>query len=135
MLFAAFLILEFMFDFPFSHQSLLALRFFSCISPLFDPLQGSEAFNNVRSDFSIVVDYFEKLSLFSAGIDRLSTFILRVNEGGWHRKYTDTPSVFIPMQVSSLQNILNLSGGIGRFFLSKLGFKSKNVGFDYIKVS
>jgi ABC-type uncharacterized transport system fused permease/ATPase subunit len=45
--------------------------------------QGSEAFNNVRSDFSIVIDYFEKLSLFSAGIDRLSTFIHRVNQGGW----------------------------------------------------
>ena len=46
--------------------------------------QASEAFYYVRSDFSIIVNYFEKISAFSAGIDRLSTFIHRINEGGWH---------------------------------------------------
>ena len=29
------------------------------------------------------MSYFERLSAFSAGIDRLSTFIRRINEGGW----------------------------------------------------
>lgn len=37
----------------------------------------------MRSDFSIIVNYFEKISAFSAGIDRLSTFIRRINSGGW----------------------------------------------------
>jgi ABC-type uncharacterized transport system fused permease/ATPase subunit len=45
--------------------------------------QASEAFYYVRSDFSIIVNYFEKISAFSAGIDRLSTFIHRINAGGW----------------------------------------------------
>ena len=51
--------------------------------------QASEAFYYVRSDFSIIVSNFEKLSAFSAGIDRLSTFIRRINEGGW--KPLDSP--------------------------------------------
>ena len=45
--------------------------------------QASEAFYYVRSDFSIIVSNFERLSAFSAGIDRLSTFIRRINDGGW----------------------------------------------------
>lgn len=45
--------------------------------------QSSEAFFYVRSSLSIIVNYFERLSAFSAGIDRLSTFIRRINEGGW----------------------------------------------------
>lgn len=47
--------------------------------------QSSEAFYYVRGDFSIIVNYFEKLSAFSAGIKRLSTFINRINEGGWQQ--------------------------------------------------
>lgn len=45
--------------------------------------QSSEAFYYVRSDFSIIVNYFEKLSAFAAGIERLSSFINRIKEGGW----------------------------------------------------
>ena len=45
--------------------------------------QASEAFYYVRTDFTILVQYFEKLSAFAAGVDRLSTFIHRINEGGW----------------------------------------------------
>lgn len=89
----------------------------------------------MRSDFSIVVDYFEKLSLFSAGIDRLSTFIRRVNEGGWPGERTsDTPTVFKPTQTSSFQYIFNFIGGIRRFALSKLGIKTKNMDFNYVQV-
>ena len=51
--------------------------------------QASEAFYYVRSDFSIIVNYFEKISAFSAGIDRLSTFIRRINSGGWQTAGTD----------------------------------------------
>ena len=94
--------------------------------------QGSEAFNNVRSDFSIVVDYFEKLSLFSAGIDRLSTFIHRVNEGGWHANNTQQQSV--PMQVSYFQNSFQLIGWIGRFVLARFGLNRKTVDYEYVKV-
>lgn len=51
--------------------------------------QSSEAFYNVRSDFSIVVNYYEDLSQFSAGMNRLHMFIDRITEGGWH---LDTPT-------------------------------------------
>jgi len=38
-------------------------------------IQSCEAFNHVMRDMSAVVDEFESLSFFSAGIDRLSTFM------------------------------------------------------------
>ena len=43
----------------------------------------------MRNDFSVIVDYFEKLSLFAAGVDRLSSFIRRVNRGGWESEVQD----------------------------------------------
>ena len=36
--------------------------------------QSVGAFNHILSDLSIIVNQFERLSSFSAGIDRLSTF-------------------------------------------------------------
>lgn len=45
--------------------------------------QASEAFWNVRSDFSIFVNYFEDLSLFAAGLQRLHNFVRRIEQGGW----------------------------------------------------
>jgi putative ATP-binding cassette transporter len=57
--------------------------------------QSSEAFYYVRSDFSIIVNYFEKLSAFSAGIDRLSTFIHRINQGGWQSNSLDNEGIYM----------------------------------------
>ena len=111
---------------------ILFLPLFSIFLIYFSDSQGSEAFNNVRSDFSIVVDYFEKLSLFSAGIDRLSTFIHRVNEGGWHANNTQQQSV--PMQVSYFQNSFQLIGWIGRLVLARFGLNRKTVDYEYVKV-
>ena len=45
--------------------------------------QSSEAFYNVKSDLSIIIDYFEDISLFSAGLNRLNTFMQRIEVGGW----------------------------------------------------
>jgi hypothetical protein len=85
--------------------------------------QGSEAFNNVRSDFSIVIDYFEKLSLFSAGIDRLSTFIHRVNQGGWQ------PEALVPIynpETSYIQTLQQYISFPIRSLFIKFGMKTKN---------
>jgi ABC-type uncharacterized transport system fused permease/ATPase subunit len=45
--------------------------------------QSTEAFYHIRSDFSIIINYFEKISAFAAGVDRLSTFMHRINQKGW----------------------------------------------------
>ena len=45
--------------------------------------QSSEAFYNVKSDLSIIIDYFEDISLFSAGLNRLNDFMQRIEVGGW----------------------------------------------------
>ena len=54
--------------------------------------QASEAFWNVRSDFSIFVSYFEELSLFAAGLQRLHNFVQRIEEGSWEKDGDITPS-------------------------------------------
>jgi len=45
--------------------------------------QASEAFYVVRSSFSIVINYFEDISEFSAGLTRLKQFMERIDMGGW----------------------------------------------------
>ena len=83
-----------------------------------------------------VVDYFEKLSLFSAGIDRLSTFINRVNEGGWQSEQSFTPTVqHSQMCTSVVHNIQQFARSLGRSFLSRFGVKIKIVEYDYAKVN
>ena len=54
--------------------------------------QASEAFWNVRSDFSIIVNYFEDLSLFAAGLQRLHNFVRRIEQGGWSADGTGSGS-------------------------------------------
>lgn len=53
--------------------------------------QASEAFWNVRSDFSIFVSYFEELSLFAAGLQRLHNFVQRIEEGSWEKDDGNLP--------------------------------------------
>ena len=38
--------------------------------------QATNSFFNIRSDFSILINYYQELSLFAAGIDRLYTFLI-----------------------------------------------------------
>lgn len=52
--------------------------------------QSFGAFNHILSDFSIIINQFEALSAFSAGLDRLSTFLERLNTTAVNR--WDTPS-------------------------------------------
>ena len=54
--------------------------------------QASEAFWNVRSDFSIIVNYFEDLSLFAAGLQRLHNYVRRIEQGGWSAAGTGSGS-------------------------------------------
>lgn len=47
--------------------------------------QSYGAFNHILGDFSIIINQFEALSSFSAGLTRLSNFLERINStsGGW----------------------------------------------------
>ena len=61
--------------------------------------QSYGAFNHVLGDFSLIINSFEELSAFSAGLTRLTTFLDRINEGGgWdnqlkHRMDLDNSTV------------------------------------------
>ena len=61
----------------------VAPLYFGGSLPLGSVTQASEAFWNVRSDLSIIVSYYEDLSLFAAGLQRLHNFVRRLEEGGW----------------------------------------------------
>ena len=61
----------------------VAPMYFRGSLPLGSVTQASEAFWNVRSDLSIIVSYYEDLSLFAAGLQRLHNFVRRLEEGGW----------------------------------------------------
>jgi ABC-type uncharacterized transport system fused permease/ATPase subunit len=45
--------------------------------------QSYGAFNHILGDFSIIINQFEALSAFSAGLTRLTTFLEKIEEGGW----------------------------------------------------
>ena len=45
--------------------------------------QSYGAFNHVLGDFSIIINSFEQLSAFSAGLTRLTTFFEKVSADGW----------------------------------------------------
>ena len=49
--------------------------------------QSYGAFNHILSDFSLIINSFEELSAFSAGLTRLTTFLDRINDGGgWEQQ-------------------------------------------------
>jgi ABC-type uncharacterized transport system fused permease/ATPase subunit len=69
--------------------------------------QSVGAFNHILNDLSIVVNQFEQLSRFSAGIDRLSVFLQAMREADSERD-SSTPLLRLAndtdtMKVSSLQ--------------------------------
>jgi hypothetical protein len=91
-----------------------------------------------------VIDYFEKLSLFSAGIDRLSSFIKRlsVRGWGWHTGGIESVRVRGGMDgcVESSQHqsyVLSLCHVVGRVvrnLLSRVGVTVKIFDFSGAKV-
>lgn len=49
--------------------------------------QSYGAFNHILGDFSLIINSFEELSKFSAGLTRLTTFLDRINDGGgWEQQ-------------------------------------------------
>jgi len=69
---------------------IVAPLYFSGKVELGSVTQSFGAFNHILSDFSIIINQFEALSAFSAGLDRLSTFLERLNTTAVNR--WDTPS-------------------------------------------
>jgi vitamin B12/bleomycin/antimicrobial peptide transport system ATP-binding/permease protein len=47
--------------------------------------QSYSAFNHILDDFSIIINSFESLSVFSAGLTRLADFFEQLNQDGWDR--------------------------------------------------
>lgn len=58
---------------------IVAPLFFSKQVELGAVTQSFGAFNHILGDFSIIINQFESLSAFSAGLTRLSTFLERIN--------------------------------------------------------
>jgi putative ATP-binding cassette transporter len=69
--------------------------------------QSTEAFYHIRSDFSIIINYFEKLSAFAAGVDRLSTFIHRINQGGWRSNSLGNAGMYFMFELTTATKYLN----------------------------
>ena len=79
----------------------------------------------MRNDFSVIVDYFEKLSLFAAGVDRLSSFIRRVNRGGWESDvhHPQPPQSIVSSVVALAMRLYRFIGCIGNLFYRRKGSK------------
>lgn len=60
--------------------SVVAPLFFAGTIPLGVVTQSTSAFNHILSDLSVIVNQFESLSLFSAGIGRLKEFLDEVRD-------------------------------------------------------
>ena len=90
-------------------------------------MQGCDAFNNVRNDFSVIVDYFEKLSLFAAGVERLSSFIRRVSRGGWEAEIQDPqpPHSIQSTVMAVLMRLYRFIRCIGNTFYRRKGERTK----------
>lgn len=53
--------------------------------------QSYSAFNHVLGDFSILINQFEAISAFAAGLSRLNAFLDRISQTGWIN--VDSPEV------------------------------------------
>lgn len=68
-----------------------------CPYPLGTISQSYGAFNHILGDFSLIINQFESLSAFAAGLTRLSTFTDRIDGKGWDSPaISDTQSLSIP---------------------------------------
>ena len=68
-----------------------------CPYPLGTISQSYGAFNHILGDFSLIINQFESLSAFAAGLTRLSTFTDRIDGKGWDSSaISDTQSLSIP---------------------------------------
>ena len=75
--------------------SVIAPQFFAGKIELGVVSQTAGAFNHILSDLSIIVNQFESLSAFSAGIDRLSQFMKAMREVDSERSL-DSPLMNLP---------------------------------------
>jgi ABC-type uncharacterized transport system fused permease/ATPase subunit len=77
--------------------------------------QSSGAFNHILSDLSIIVNQFEQLSTFSAGIDRLSQFFLAMREADSER-YADMGLLQMPSnETEAIKNTTVTTNGSKEF--------------------
>lgn len=72
--------------------------------------QSSGAFNHILSDLSVIVNQFEQLSTFSAGIDRLSQFMDAIKEADPDRPM-DGSLMKLPNVTSTSDDTMSTSNG------------------------
>lgn len=68
--------------------------------------QSAGAFNHILSDLSILINQFEQLSAFSAGIERLSDFYTAMKYADPSRSATDTPLLTLYTTTNSTQAVV-----------------------------
>jgi putative ATP-binding cassette transporter len=69
--------------------AVVAPQYFSGAIQLGVISQSNGAFNHILSDLTVIVNQFEQLSSFSAGIERLSSFFLAMRDADSSRSSTD----------------------------------------------
>ena len=59
--------------------------------------QAYIAFNHILGDFSLIINQFEAISAFSAGLTRLNSFLTTVTVGGWNQTLSMASSTALLM--------------------------------------
>eukprot|EP00746_Dinoflagellata_sp_MGD_P034275 gnl/MRDRNA2_/MRDRNA2_181893_c0_seq1.p1 gnl/MRDRNA2_/MRDRNA2_181893_c0~~gnl/MRDRNA2_/MRDRNA2_181893_c0_seq1.p1 ORF type:complete len:698 (-),score=102.35 gnl/MRDRNA2_/MRDRNA2_181893_c0_seq1:271-2181(-) len=89
--------------------SVVAPQYFTGSIPLGVVSQSSGAFNHILSDLSVIVNQFEALSSFSAGVDRLDTFATSMRDLDMGRPINSS-LMKLPNATSSVAVSINLNG-------------------------
>jgi len=88
--------------------SVVAPQYFAGSIQLGVVSQSSGAFNHILNDLSVIVNQFEALSSFSAGIDRLSSFMKNMREVDLGRP-VDSALMKLPNSTESMEHVMAAS--------------------------
>ena len=85
--------------------AVVAPQYFAGVIELGTISQSAGAFNHILSDLSIIINRFESLSSFSAGIERLSSFYEAMREVD-QQKNTSSPLLEVSNRTSLMVNVI-----------------------------
>lgn len=85
--------------------SVVAPQFFSGAIELGVVSQSSGAFNHILNDLSLIVNQFENLASFSAGVERLSQFMEAIRDADQDRE-AGSPLMQLPLNATALKEEL-----------------------------
>lgn len=112
--------------------TVVAPRYFAGAIELGVISQSVGAFNHILNDLSIIVNQFEQLSRFSAGIDRLSVFLEAMQEADPHRRSDpdDPKSKYSLMRLAEASNATD--AGKDDTMVEKANGKAESSSIDLI---